>query len=66
MSYRRQRQNFAPRTPKNIRRYREGGDLTQASIHGFRLWDSRVWAVIFAEAEKALMENPDLFSDIDL
>lgn len=37
-----------------------------ASIHGFRLWDSRVWAVIFAEAEKALMDNPDLFSDIDL
>lgn len=37
-----------------------------ASIHGFRLWDSRVWGVIFAEAEKALMENPDLFADIDL
>lgn len=37
-----------------------------ASIHGFRLWDSRVWAVIFADAEKALMANPDLFSDIDL
>lgn len=37
-----------------------------ASIHGFRLWDSRVWTVIFAEAEKALMDNPDLFADIDL
>lgn len=37
-----------------------------SSIHGFRLWDKRVWDVIFADAEKALMANPDLFSDIDI
>ncbi len=37
-----------------------------SSIHGFRLWDTRVWNMIFADAEKALMENPDLFAEIDL
>ena len=54
--------------PQHLRTYAglEKEVTFTASIHGFRLWDSRVWAVIFAEAEKALMENPDLFSDIDL
>jgi MraZ protein len=37
-----------------------------ASIHGFRLWDRRVWELTFAAAEQALLENPDLFSDIDI
>ncbi len=37
-----------------------------SSIHGFRIWDKRVWEVIFAAAEQALMENPDAFSDIDI
>lgn len=37
-----------------------------ASIHGFRVWDKRVWEVIFAAAEQALMENPELFSEVDL
>ena len=37
-----------------------------ASIHGFRMWDKRVWGVIFAASEQALLENPDLFADIDL
>ena len=37
-----------------------------SSTHGFRMWDSRVWSMIFSEAEKALLENPDLFSDVDL
>ena len=37
-----------------------------SSIHGFRVWDSRVWSHIFSEAESALLENPDLFSDVDL
>ena len=37
-----------------------------SSVHGFRLWDTRVWNMIFSEAEKALLENPDLFSDVDL
>lgn len=37
-----------------------------SSIHGFRVWDRRVWETIFSAAETALMENPDLFADIDL
>lgn len=37
-----------------------------SSIHGFRLWDSRVWEHIFNEAEQALMEDPDLFADVDI
>lgn len=37
-----------------------------SSIHGFRVWDSRVWNMIFSEAESALMNNPELFSDIDI
>lgn len=37
-----------------------------ASIHGFRMWDKRVWEMIFAASEQALLENPDLFADIDL
>ncbi len=37
-----------------------------SSIHGFRVWDKRVWDVTFASAEQALMANPDQFSDIDI
>ena len=37
-----------------------------ASIHGFRIWDKRVWDVTFAAAEAALLEDPDLFSDVDI
>ncbi len=37
-----------------------------SSIHGFRLWDSRVWGHVFSSAEEALMSNPDLFSDVDI
>lgn len=37
-----------------------------SSIHGFRIWDTRVWNVIFAGAESSLMENPELFADIDV
>jgi MraZ protein len=37
-----------------------------SSIHGFRVWDRRVWEMIFAAAEQSLMENPELFSDIDI
>jgi DNA-binding transcriptional regulator/RsmH inhibitor MraZ len=37
-----------------------------ASIHGFRIWDKRVWDAIFQASEQALLENPDLFSDVDL
>ncbi len=37
-----------------------------ASIHGFRMWDKRVWDVIFSASEAALLANPDLFADVDL
>ena len=37
-----------------------------SSIYGFRIWDSRVWEMIFSQAEAALLENPDLFSDVDI
>lgn len=37
-----------------------------SSIHGFRIWDARVYTMIFAEAESALLNNPDLFSDVDI
>jgi MraZ protein len=37
-----------------------------SSIHGFRLWDKRVWELVFREAESALLENPNLFEGIDL
>jgi len=37
-----------------------------ASIHGFRVWDKRVWEMIFQQAEAALMANPDLFSDVEI
>jgi MraZ protein len=37
-----------------------------ASIHGFRIWDKRVWDTIFAASEQALLENPDLFADVDI
>jgi len=37
-----------------------------ASIHGFRVWDKRVWDHIFSSSEQALMKNPDLFADVDI
>ena len=37
-----------------------------ASIHGFRIWDKRVWDTIFNAAEDALLKNPDVFEDVDL
>jgi MraZ protein len=41
-------------------------DLTfTSSVHGFRIWDKRVWELVFSEAEAALLENPALFIDVD-
>ena len=37
-----------------------------ASIHGFRIWDKRVWDAIFQASEAALLDNPDLFADVDV
>ena len=36
-----------------------------ASMHGFRVWDTRVWDLVFSEAETALLEDPSLFVDVD-
>jgi MraZ protein len=54
--------------PQHLRQYAGlERDLTfTSSIHGFRVWDARVWNMIFEQAETALMENPEVFSDIDL
>ncbi len=37
-----------------------------SSSHGFRLWDRRVWELVFQEAEAALLEDPALFIDVDV
>lgn len=37
-----------------------------SSIHGFRVWDKRVWDVIFSQAERALMDDPSVFVDVDI
>lgn len=37
-----------------------------SSIHGFRVWDTRIWQHIFATAEEALMSNPELFAEVDI
>lgn len=54
--------------PNHLRSYASlERDITfTSSIHGFRVWDSRIWEHIFQSAEAALLENPDLFSDVDL
>lgn len=37
-----------------------------ASLQGFRIWDKRVWEMLFQEAESALLEDPSLFVDVDV
>ena len=36
-----------------------------SSIYGFRIWDKRVWELVFQEAEASLLEDPALFMDVD-
>jgi MraZ protein len=54
--------------PAYLRQYAgiERDVVFTASIHGFRIWDKRVWDAIFQASEQALLENPDLFADVDL
>lgn len=54
--------------PVHLRQYAGlKSDVTfTSSIHGFRIWDTRVWNHIFSEAEKALLDNPDLFAELDI
>jgi len=37
-----------------------------ATLHGCRIWDSKVWDLVFQEAETALLEDPSLFDELDL
>ena len=37
-----------------------------AALHGFRIWDRRVWELIFRESETALLDDPSLFNEVDI
>lgn len=54
--------------PQHLREYAglEKEVVFASSLHGFRIWDRRVWEIIFREAEAALLENPGLFMDVDV
>ena len=54
--------------PNHLRAYAglEKEIVFTSSIHGFRVWDSRVWNSIFEQAEEALVSNPNLFAEVDL
>lgn len=54
--------------PPHLRTYAglEREVVFTSSSHGFRIWDRRVWELVFQEAEAALLENPALFLDVDL
>ncbi len=54
--------------PQHLRNYAglEKEVAFTATLHGFRVWDQRVWSLVFQEAEASLLENPSLFSDVDI
>lgn len=54
--------------PQNLRNYAgiEKEVVFTGSFQGFRIWDKRVAELVFQEAETQLLENPDLFRDIDV
>lgn len=54
--------------PQHLRTYAglEKEVVFTSTVHGFRIWDARVWGLVFREAEQALLENPSLFSDVDI
>ncbi len=54
--------------PPHLRQYAglEREVTFTSSIHGFRIWDSRVWEHIFQETEAALLEDPEIFADVDI
>jgi MraZ protein len=53
--------------PQHLRTYAglEREVIFTASLRGFRVWDRRVWELIFSDAEAALLEDPALFMDVD-
>lgn len=54
--------------PSHLRGYAglERDATFTSSLHGFRLWDKRVWDVIFSAAEAALLADPSIFAEVDL
>lgn len=54
--------------PQHLRNYASlDKEVTfTSSTHGFRVWNSKVWDVVFAEAEEALMSDPEVFSELDI
>ncbi len=54
--------------PNHLRTYSgaEKEVVFTSSIYGFRIWDSRVWEHIFSETEAALLNDPELFADVDI
>lgn len=54
--------------PAHLRSYAglERDVVFTSTLNGFRIWDERVWNLIFQESEQALLEDPALFSDVDL
>jgi MraZ protein len=37
-----------------------------SSIHGFRIWDRRVWDHVFGEVEQEYMADPAMFASLDV
>ena len=36
------------------------------ALHGFRIWERKVWEMVFSQAEAAVVEDPGIFEGIDL
>ena len=53
--------------PQQLRTYAglEKEIVFTSTLSGFRIWDSRVWELIFQESETALLSDPELFKDLD-
>lgn len=53
--------------PSYLRRYAglEREIVFTPALHGFRVWDVRVWELVFSQAEGALMDDPALFHGVD-
>ncbi len=54
--------------PQNLRIYAglERDVTFTSSIHGFQMWDSRVWEHVFAQSEEEFMDDPALFAGLDV
>ncbi len=53
--------------PPHLRTYAgvEREVVFAATVRGFRIWDRRVWELIFQEAETALIDDPSIFENVD-